>query len=419
MNRYFLYIFTCCLSTAAGLKYPLHAQEQATTQPDHHQVQLFSSADHYDHNFRSLLNNSRFIFQHVKRGRVAFLGGSITANSGWRDSICLFLQEQYPETNFEFINAGIPSMGSTPGAFRLNKDVLSKGKTDLLFVEAAVNDRVNGFSSKEQMLGMEGIIRHARRSNPFIDIVMLHFVDPGKIADYRKGNVPIEIANHESVARHYGISTINLAREVTKRIDNNEFTWENDFKDLHPSPFGQHLYYRSIRVFMEQCWKIAGNDLSNIAAHYLPEKLNDGCYDNGVLIPADEISHSAGWRIEDPWSPSDNATTRTDFFGVPMLINEGRNRILDFTFFGNAVGIAVASGPDAGMIRYRLDNGKWNRLDLFTRWSSNLHLPFFYTLAYDLEPGTHKLEIKVIGKKNPISRGSACRIRHVYTNIDL
>lgn len=91
-----------------------------------------------------------------------------------------------------------------------------------------------------------------------MDIVMLHFVDPGKMADYRIGNVPLEIANHESVARHYAISTINLAKEVTEQIDNKEFTWEDDFKNLHPSPFGQHLYYRSIRLFLEKCQKKAG-----------------------------------------------------------------------------------------------------------------------------------------------------------------
>ena len=51
--------------------------------------------------------------------------------------------KKFPDTKFEFINAGIGSMGSVPHAFRLERDVLAKGPVDLLFVEAAVNDSSN------------------------------------------------------------------------------------------------------------------------------------------------------------------------------------------------------------------------------------------------------------------------------------
>lgn len=239
------------------------------------------------HTLRNKLHNAQMIFEREKKGRVAFLGGSITQGGGWRDSICAYLQKRFPETQFEFIAAGISSMGSTPGAFRFERDVLAKGKVDLLFEDAAVNDRANGFGPETQVLGMEGIVRHARESNPAIDIVMMHFVDPEKMTEYRKGITPPEILNHEKVAAHYGLSTINLAKEVTDRIDNGEFTWEKDFKNLHPSPF---------------------------------------------------------------------------------------------------------------------------------QWSSQLHLPWFHTLAYGLKSEKHRLEIKVSPEKNIQSKGTACRIRYFYVN---
>ena len=132
-------------------------------------------------------------------------------------------------------------MGSTPGAFRLERDILSKGKIDLLFVEAAVNDPTNGRSSIEQTRAMEGIIRHARKKYPDIDIITMYFVDPDKMEMYNNGEIPEVIQNHEKVAAHYQVSSINLAREVTDRINAGEFSWEEDFKDLHPSPFGQTL----------------------------------------------------------------------------------------------------------------------------------------------------------------------------------
>ena len=88
-----------------------------------------------------------------KVGRVAFLGGSITYNSGWRDSVMQYLEDRFPETVFEFVSAGIPSMGSTPAAFRLSRDVLDNGPVDLLFEEAAVNDATNGRSGKRANQG--------------------------------------------------------------------------------------------------------------------------------------------------------------------------------------------------------------------------------------------------------------------------
>ena len=95
------------------------------------------------HTHRGLLKNSFLKFENEKKGRVVFLGGSITYNKGWRDEVCNYIQQRFPETEFDFINAGIPSMGSTPGAFRFKRDVLANGTVDLLFEEAAVNDDTN------------------------------------------------------------------------------------------------------------------------------------------------------------------------------------------------------------------------------------------------------------------------------------
>jgi hypothetical protein len=105
------------------------------------------------HQIRGGLKNSVLMSIQEKRGQVTFLGGSITENPGWRDSICCYLQDRFPDTRFEFVPAGIASTGSTLGAFRLQNDVLSKGTIDLLFEEAAVNDYSNGFDERAQIRG--------------------------------------------------------------------------------------------------------------------------------------------------------------------------------------------------------------------------------------------------------------------------
>ncbi len=370
------------------------------------------------HQMAGGLQNSKIWFEREKTGRIAFLGGSITYNGGWRDSLMAYFQQRFPETEFEFIAAGIPSMGSTPSAFRLERDVLSKGKIDLLFVEAAVNDDTNGRTAKEQIRAMEGIVRHLRYANPAADIVMMHFVDPGKMRDYREGRTPEVIVNHNKVAGHYDIPTINLAKEVTDRIDHSEFTWEDDFKNLHPSPFGQGIYAHSMIRLLENAYAGHIDPDDKITARAMPEKLDPDCYDRGALIEASTVKPSKGWKFDPSWKPEDGAGTRANYTGVPMLVSETPGSKISLWFEGNAVGIAVAAGPDAGIIEYRIDKGVWKKQDLFTRWSKGLHLPWYYTLATGLSPGEHKLEIKISDDKNEQSAGHACRIRYVFVNKD-
>jgi sialidase-1 len=365
---------------------------------------------------RGGLNNSAARFEKAKSGRVAFLGGSITHNSGWRDSVCRAIQKRFPGTTFEFINAGIPSLGSLPDAFRLGQDILSKGPVDLLFVEAAVNDRTNGYSDKEQIRSMEGIVRQARLSNPKVDIIFMYFVDPDKINDYNRGITPAEILNHEKVAAYYNIPAVNLAKGVTDRINNREFTWEGDFKDLHPSPFGQQIYFQSVSSLLENCWS-KGKVADNIAKEYLlPSKLDPFSYETGRLIPVTKVNSTTGWILNTNWTPDDKAQTREGYVKVPMLVCVVPGKILSYRFNGTAVGIAVASGPDAGILDYCIDGNEWKSIDLFTQWSNSLHLPWFVTLGDDLKQGNHTLKIRLNSNKNLASKGTTCRIRYFYIN---
>ncbi len=366
------------------------------------------------HRLRNGLKNCQIKFEREKKGRVAFLGGSITYNGGWRDSICNYLQTRFPDTDFEFIAAGIPSMGTTPAAFRLERDVLANGLVDLLFEEAAVNDASNGRSDEEQIRAMEGIVRHLRRSNPAIDLVMMHFVDPDKMETYRQGEVPKVIQNHEKVATHYGIATINLAKEVTDRIDAGEFSWEEDFKNLHPSPFGQQVYYRSMKQLLDRAWSGFVAEDDKLTSYSMPDPIDSDNYGNGKLVAVEKKHEGKGWQLRPSWKPKDNKGTRANYVDVPMLVCEKPSGILKWNFEGNTAGIAVAAGPDAGMIEYRIDGGSWQQLDLFTRWSAHLHLPWYYTLATGLEEGKHVLRIRVSAEKNKQSTGNACRIRYFY-----
>lgn len=376
-------------------------------------AQLLSS--HSFHTQRSSLQNSYIKFTKEKVGRVAFMGGSITEGKGWRDSVCAHLQQIFPDTKFEFINAGISSTGSTPGAFRLKDEVLAKGPIDLFFEEAAVNDRTNGFSDVSQIRGMEGIIRHMRVANPNADIIMMHCVDPDKIKDYNEGHVPNEIANHEIIAEHYKVNTVNWAKEVTERIRAKEFNWRDDFKDLHPSPFGQKIYFNSLNGFLDSAYVLAKKEAASVP-HEIPEIFDAYSYAGGSYLSVDHAVSKNGWRLIDSWKPNDGVGTRKQFVNIPAFVGDSIGAEMKLKFSGKAIGICIASGPDAGIIEYSVDGGVYTAVDLYTQWSGILHLPWYIMLNDELKNKKHTLRIRISPNKNEKSKGHACRILHFLVN---
>jgi len=347
--------------------------------------------------------------------QVAFLGGSITYNPGWRQKVCRYLKERFPNTEFHFIAAGIPSLGSLPHAFRLQRDVLDSGKTDLLFVEAAVNDRVNGTDSITQIRDLEGIVRHAKKSNPDMDIVMMAFADPDKTKDYDNGITPVEIKNHQLVAQHYNLPFIDLAKEVRDKMKNQEFSWSDDFKDLHPAVFGQELYFETIKDLLNDCFK---NQKQLIISNKttLPKQLNKSSFENGSYYNIKNAHYTSDWVFTKNWKPADGLATRDGFVNVPVLSSDKPGAKLSLPFNGTAVGIAIVSGSDAGIINYTIDNRPVKSIDLYTQWSGWLHLPWYLLLGSDLKPGKHILKIKISEQKNPSSKGNACRIVNFLVN---
>ncbi len=366
-------------------------------------------------NFRGNINNCRIKFEKAKKARVAYLGGSITYNPGWQNMISDYLRQRFPETAFEFINAGIPSLGSTPGAMRLSRDVLSKVEIDLLFVEAAVNDATNGITPGVQVRGMEGIIYQALRSNPFIDIIMMHFADPDKLEDYKNNRVPVVIQQHEKVAEYYRIPSVNFAKEVYDRILAGEFTWKNDFKNLHPSPFGQKIYFRTLKYFFDTSWKNpAGTER---VPRMLPEKLLDTfSYINGHFVSPDRGKPGTGWHLIENWTPAEKIETRAGFVNDEVMESTVPGATMRLKFKGKAIGIFVTSGPDAGIVEYSIDGSEYKKSDQFTRWSKSLHLPWLIMLEDQLPPGNHRLRLKISADKNPDSGGTACRIHMFAVN---
>lgn len=364
--------------------------------------------------FRGNFDNSKFTFETTGKGRVAFLGGSITEMDGYRPMVCDYLQQKFPETEFEFIAAGIASTCSDVGAFRLESDVLANGPVDLFFVEFAVNDDQDGmFDEEHSIRGMEGIIRHMREDCPNVDIVMTYFVNDNLMHKYREGSIATSIKAHRQVAERYAISTIDLAKEIQEQIDSKKITWE-EFGGVHPAPKGNRICADMIASLLNSAWSKSTASKTN--PHALPEIIDSNSYYCGGYRGFDDVALNGGFELFIPdWSKIPGGF-RERFAGIPCLCADQPGAEASFEFEGNTLALYVLAGPDAGIVETKVDDGEWTQTNAFHDFSGGLHYPRAVTLADALTDGKHKATIRVAEESDERSHGTALRIMQICVN---
>jgi hypothetical protein len=258
------------------------------------------------------------------------------------------------------------------------------------------------------------VVRHARMANTLTDIVHMHFVMPPHMIDYHNGKVPASIGQHEKVAVAYGNPSLNLALEVTDRINAGEFTWDKDFKGLHPSPFGHRLYANSIARMLDAAF---GKPVSDSARpHALPAPVDPLCYAKGRFGNIADARIIKGFTLEQAWKPTDGKSARPGFVNVPALVGTEPGAEFEFSFEGTSCGLFIAAGPDAGRIEFSIDGGAYRALETFTHWSGGLHLPWALILDDELKSGAHTAKVRIASGHAPEGTGTALRVFHLLLN---
>ncbi|MGZ0168345.1 MAG: SGNH/GDSL hydrolase family protein [Planctomycetales bacterium] len=366
---------------------------------------------------RGSYTNSQIKFEQEQKGHVAFIGGSITEMNGYRPMVCGDLQKRYPDTKFTFTAAGISSTCSTTGAFRLNRDVLSKGPVDLFFIEFAVNDDQDaGHARRECIRGMEGIIRQCRKHNPNIDIIVTFFVNPSMLEMLQNGKTPISMGSHTEVLEHYDVSTIHLAREAADRITAGTLTWK-EYGGTHPKPPGNRIGADMIVRLLDDAWSKPLAKNAKPIAHPTPkDHLDEDSYSNGRFQSLDTASTDGGWKVHKPEWKNIPGGKRARFTSIPLLCATEPGSETTVKFTGKAVGAFVVAGPDAGIVEASIDGGDFKKVDLFHRFSRGLHYPRTVMFAADLDDGDHLLRLRISAAANKDSKGHAARIIQFAVN---
>jgi len=335
---------------------------------------------------------------------IGYLGGSITAQQGWRPKSLNWFQQQYPKAKISEIAAAIGGTGSDLGAFRLKQDVLNR-KPDLVFVEFAVND---GDGPPEPIYrGMEGIVRQVWRNNPDTDICFVYTVDLNKLKALQAGKLPNSYANMDKVAEHYGIPTIIMGLEVARL----EQTGKLIFKGAKPttdeekaklgdkiifSPDGVHPYTDSGHQLYFEALVRGMNLIKPVGQpgpHKLIEPLIADNWENAQMLPMNLAKLSAGWKKLDPATDPQAKAFSSRMPGGLWEANQPGDSI-EFKFRGTAASIYDVIGPGCGQVMITLDDKTPEVKPLFDVYCTSYRL-FRLNIGSGLSNTMHTVKIEI------------------------
>ena len=142
---------------------------------------------------------------------------------------------------------------------------------------------------------------------------------------YRAGKTPVSIAAHETVAEHYGVSSIHLAREVVRQIDAGLLTWQK-YGGVHPAPLGNGLCAGMIDTLLGRAWSTPAAADAQPIAYPLPSPLDPLSYFEGRFIDPREAVLGRGWTLAVPDWKALPGGKRSRFTSLPMLCARSRAR---------------------------------------------------------------------------------------------
>ena len=343
-------------------------------------------------------------FSKIERGEditIAYLGGSITAQPGWRPKTVEYFRKKYPNIKFTEINAAITGTNSTLGVARIQRDILDHGP-DLIFIEFAVNDRSGQLSQKT----FEGMVRKTLANDITTDMCFVYTATIHQVDHLLEGRYQPSAEVMEVVAEHYQIPTIHMVVKVAQLLKAGKL---NFVAPLPPdgsgmidgkivfSPDGAHPYPETgHELYLEAILRAlpAMENASLPPKREIPPPLAEGHWQDMKLIPVDEVAVSSGWKKLSP--SSSRLAEQFSTFMPAVWMAETPGASMEFTFCGSVVGLYGVKGPDVGRLRVQIDDQEPFDTTFFYV-SSNPYRHFLkpLILADDLPPGKHHVKIQI------------------------
>lgn len=319
-----------------------------------------------------------------ERLTVGFIGGSITQGfSATEPDKCYaartfgWLKKVFPNTEFDYVNAGIGATDSQFGAARVQEDLLQR-LPDLVFVEFSVNDH----STPHFCETYEGLVRQIYGSASAPAMVLIHnvYYDTGKSAAYY----------HAQVGRHYDLPCISMQNSIYPAVAAGRLPAEKITADfLHPNDLGHEFMASVITNFLEKVI----HDKTQEPQEIFPAPLTENAYEHCARLQYfNSTPEKSGF--EEDMTPQRGIT---DIFRNGWSAGE-KGAYLEFAFRGTGAAVQyrrVKDGP-APIATAVVDENPETACVLDgtfdETWGDKMELA---TIAEHLPYGEHRVRIEI------------------------
>lgn len=325
----------------------------------------------------------------IREGKlnVGYFGGSITCGgnasdfntTSYRALTTRHLRERYPECEVNELAAAVGGTGSDYGAYRIERDLFSKGTPDICFIEYPVNDHYEHINTPEYITEhYESIFLKLLEKNPYCDIVVI------LTNERRTMNRPdyYSKVTHDKIAAHYGFSTVRIGDalgEVIGDVSNDESFFKFFSDPYHPTDAGHKIYADALCEFLDTA--LVDGEYTK---HELPTALSPVLHLDTSIINASDLKLFGDWTVS-------GTSIRSR---VP-------NSKFECEFDGDEVAIQVYFSNNAGVIAYEIDGKSYGYIDLWYGYGYSTK----HTLAKKLGKGKHTLVLWVSDRENKADNG--------------
>lgn len=305
-----------------------------------------------------------------ERLNVVFFGGSLTwgaqatdpQRTSYRARMGDKLEAAYPKAHFRFWDAAIGGTGSQLGAFRVERDVLSR-RPDLVFLDFTVNDGPYSASDPDKLASYEAVVRRIVGAGiPVVQAILAVKKDVMPNAVDR----PLD-AKHKEIGAAYhlplGDAVALMRRAVQEGRATPEALWPVVADVTHPGDEGYALYAEAI-------WKAYEKGVQDQVVCRVPESmLHASTYQTARRVRLSSLSLPVGWAVGGPHRTAaayDFVMSRwLDDLAIASVPKEGEAspkplrlsvRATNLLLFGEAT-------PLSGKYQVRIDGGEPKTFD--------------------------------------------------------
>lgn len=294
-------------------------------------------------------------------------------------------EEAFPDTEVEFINAGIGATGSYLAVHRVQKDVLDK-KPDLVLVEFSVNDA----GVKNNRTTYENLVRAIRESegNPAVMMLMMS-----------QTNYSSAQTTHQEVGLYYNLPMISYGELIRALIKDEVYTAEDLSGDtVHPSSLGHTIVGEVLWKYLNDIYAHKDGEQPEEPFDSEKEFLTENKYLDCTILDNTSITPDSYGTFVD--------SNKFNVFPNDWTSEEGDGEITFTTDFKNL-----------GIMYYCVTNGSGAKYDVYVddTYAGSLNADFTggwgnYAESTEVYASEECKTHKIVLKKNPDSKGEAFTI---------